>query len=58
MSTSGQPYEVHTEARGPHWVSWITRPGSTKPDRAIILVAANRKDAEDRAHQWAAQNRY
>jgi hypothetical protein len=46
-------YQIHSEERGPHWISWVTRAGETKPDRAIILVAASKADAEDRARKWA-----
>jgi hypothetical protein len=50
VSTS---YEIHAEARGPHWIAWITRGGSAKPDRSIVLVAATREEAEARARRWA-----
>lgn len=52
------PYQIHVEERGPHWISWITRNGETKPDRAIILVAAKKEDAEARARAWAEQTAY
>ncbi len=58
MPTSNASYQVHTEARGSHWVSWITREGSNKPDRSILLVAASKEDAEVRARKWAEQTRY
>lgn len=45
-------YQIHTEARGPHWVAWLTREGSTKPDRSIVLVAASQDDAIARAEWW------
>ena len=48
-------YEVHSEARGPHWIAWISRDGSGKPDRSIVLVAATREEAESRARAWAEQ---
>ena len=54
MATSG-PYQIHVEERGPHWISWITRNGETKPDRSVVLVAASRTDAEARARNWAEQ---
>ena len=57
MSTRGS-YEIHVEARGPHWISWITREGGTKPDRSVILVAASREEAEARAKRWAEQTTY
>jgi hypothetical protein len=55
---SDSAYEVHTEAHGPHWISWVTRDGDKKPERSVILVAPNEKEAEARAHQWAKQTRY
>jgi len=53
MPTPAESYQVHTEAHGPHWIAWITRPGSTKPDRSVVLVAASQPEAEARAHAWA-----
>jgi len=55
MTTSAGSYEIHTEARGPHWIAWITREGNPKPDRSVVLVAANREEAVARARQWAEQ---
>jgi hypothetical protein len=55
MTTSAGSYEIHTEARGPHWIAWITREGSTKPDRSVVLVAASREEALDRARRWVEQ---
>jgi hypothetical protein len=52
MTMSGA-YQIHSEERGPHWISWVTRGDDTKPDRAVILVAASKADAEDRARKWA-----
>jgi len=55
MTVSAGSYEIHTEARGPHWIAWITRGDSTKPDRSVVLVAANREEALARARRWAEQ---
>jgi len=55
MTTPAGSYEIHTEARGPHWIAWITREGEAKPDRSVVLVAANREEAVDRARRWAEQ---
>ena len=55
MTTSAGSYEIHTEARGPHWIAWITREGNPKPDRSVVLVAASREEAVARARQWAEQ---
>ena len=57
MTTSGS-YQVHSEARGPHWIAWVTRDGGSKPDRAVILVAASQEEAETRARRWAEQTQY
>ena len=46
-------YEVHSEARGAHWIAWVSRDGSGKPDRSVVVVGANREQAEARARQWA-----
>ena len=53
MTTTLGAYQVHSEARGPHWVAWITRGAETKPEQAVLLVAASQKEAEARARQWA-----
>jgi hypothetical protein len=57
MTTTGS-YQIHSEAHGPHWVAWITRDGSTKPDRSVLLVAASKEEAELRARRWAEQTEY
>ena len=48
-------YQVHSEARGPHWIAWISRDGSEKPYRSVVLVAEFREEAEARARRWAEQ---
>jgi hypothetical protein len=53
MTPSGSTYEVHSEARGPHWIAWITRGPDTKPAGAVVLVGATQEEAEARARQWA-----
>jgi hypothetical protein len=52
---ASESYEIHSEARGPHWIAWISRDGSGKPDRSIVLVGATREEAEARARAWAEQ---
>ena len=47
-------YEVHSEARGPHWVAWITR-GGTKPERSVLVVGETQGEAEAAARKWADQ---
>jgi hypothetical protein len=48
-------FQVHSEARGPHWVAWITRTGDTGPYRSVLLVAASQEEAETRARKWGAE---
>ena len=52
MATIGA-YEIHTAARGPHWIGWVSRPGSQHPDRSIIVVAPTQEEALARARAWA-----
>jgi hypothetical protein len=51
-------YQIHSEARGPHWIAWVTRDGATAPERSIVLIAASQKEAEERARRWAEQSTY
>ena len=46
-------FEIHSEAHGPHWVAWLTRSASDKPERSVLLVGETREEAEARARQWA-----
>jgi len=52
MASDSESYEVHSAARGPHWISWVTRPGIDQPDRSIVLVAASKAEADARAQAW------
>jgi hypothetical protein len=58
MPTPTGSYQIHSEARGPHWIAWVSRDGSGKPDRAVILIAENRDKAEANARRWAEQSSY
>jgi hypothetical protein len=58
MTPTSGPYQIHSEAHGPHWIAWITRGGETKPDRSIVLIAASQEEAEARAKRWAEQTSY
>lgn len=53
MTTSSGAYEVHSEARGPHWIAWISRDGTGKPEGSVVLVAETREKAEENARAWA-----
>jgi hypothetical protein len=58
MATASGAYQIHSEAHGPHWIAWVSRDGSGKPDRSVILVAETREEAEKRAERWAHQADY
>ncbi len=53
IMTAMSAYEVKSEARGAHWVAWITRGGSAKPEQSVIIVGATQAEAEASARQWA-----
>jgi hypothetical protein len=58
MSTLSGSHQIHTEARGPHWIAWVSRDGSGKPHRSVILVAETKEKAEANAQRWADQSSY
>ena len=51
--TAADHFQVHSEARGPHWVAWLTQGAATKPHRSILLVGATRQEAESKAGELA-----
>ena len=53
IMTATNAYEVHSEARGAHWVAWITRGGSAKPEKSVIVVGGSQAEAEASARLWA-----
>ena len=57
-TVSNRSLDVRSEARGPHWIAWIVRPGETKPDRSVVLVGESREKAEANARAFAEQTRY
>jgi hypothetical protein len=46
--------EIRSEAHGPHWVAWIAD-ANGRPENSVVLVAATREEAEERARKWAEQ---
>jgi hypothetical protein len=58
MTTASGTYRIHSEPRGPHWIAWVSRDGSGKPERSVVLVAETREEAERRAERWAEQGSY
>ena len=57
MSAKTGSYEIHSEARGSHWIAWITRAGQQQPDQSAVLVARTQDEAEARAKAWAEATR-
>jgi hypothetical protein len=47
--TSTGSYEIHSEARGSHWIAWIGRNGDPKPHGAVVVVGQTQAEAEARA---------
>ena len=58
MPADTGPYRVQTEARGSHWVAWVSRGADAKPDRSVVLIAKTREEAEARAQAWVEQSSY
>lgn len=56
MATASSAYRIHSEARGPHWIAWVSRDGSGKPEQSVVLVAETREEAEKRAERWAQRS--
>jgi hypothetical protein len=46
--------EIRSEARGPHWIAWVSRNGDPKPHRSVVLVGQTQEEAEANARKWAA----
>ena len=51
-NTESVAFTVHSAARGPRWVGWVSLQGEDQPWRSVILVARNRQEAEERARAW------
>jgi hypothetical protein len=51
--TAMSAYQIHSEARGAHWVAWVTRGGSAKPERSVVVVGETQAEAEASARKWA-----
>jgi hypothetical protein len=58
MVTTSGAYEIHSEARGPHWIAWVTRSGAVTPDRSVVLIGKSKDEAELRARSFAEQSSY
>ena len=47
-----EKFQIQSEARGPHWVAWVTQGGDGKPVGSVVLVGQTREEAEGRARRW------
>jgi hypothetical protein len=45
-------FQIHSENRGAHWIAWVSRDGTGKPDHSVVIVAASKEEAEKRAESW------
>ena len=52
MASTGA-YEIHSEARGSHWIAWVSRDGDPKPHGAVVVVGQTQEEALARARQRA-----
>ena len=52
VTTPTGRFTVHSEARGQHWIAWLTRDPDTRPVRDVVLIAETREEAESRARTW------
>lgn len=48
-------FDIHSEARGPHWVAWLSPPGEKTPHQSILIVGATRDEAEAKARDYATR---
>jgi len=51
--TTATGFEIRSEARGSHWIAWVSRNGDPKPQGAVVLVGRTQEEAEANARQWA-----
>jgi hypothetical protein len=55
VTTNAGRFSIHSEARGPHWVAWLTRDPEPRPLRDVVLVGETREEAESRARSWLGE---
>jgi hypothetical protein len=58
MATNTGPYTIVSEARGSHWVAWLSRGADAKPEGSVVLIAKTQEQAEARAKAWAERASY
>ena len=52
VTTPTGAFTVHSEARGPHWVAWMSSGADARPVRDVIVVGETREEAETRVKTW------
>lgn len=52
VTTTTGRFTLHSEARGPHWIAWLTRDQESRPLRDVVLVGETREESESRARKW------
>ena len=45
-------YQIQSQPRGPHWIAWVTAPGSEQPRGSIVIVGETQEEAEANAREW------
>ncbi len=55
ITTAAGQFTLHSEARGPHWIAWLTRNQETRPLRDVVLIGETRQEAETRARRWVEE---
>ena len=45
--------EIRSEARGSHWIAWVSRDGDPKPFGSVVLVGQTQDEAVANARKWA-----
>lgn len=49
---SSEAFEIHSAARGPHWIAWVSRAGADQPYNSIVIIGETQAEAEGRARAW------
>jgi hypothetical protein len=52
VTTPAGRFTVLSEARGPHWIAWLTKDQDSRPVRDVVLIGETQKEAETRARRW------
>ena len=49
----GSTYQIQSQARGPHWIAWVSRDATGKPDQSVVVIGETKEEAEENARRWA-----